>query len=131
MSGAGLLFGASIFSMEQMLLDTEIFGLIRHLLATPAEAIDETFMPILENVGPGGQFLAERHTVDHMRKLWMPRFFDRKSWEEWEAAKEPGPRGAAQEKLRNILSTHEPVPLEEKMDEEIQRIIRAYVREVR
>ncbi len=129
MSGAGLLFGASVFSMEQMLLDTEIFGLLRHWLAPQAQAIDETFMTVMENVGPGGQFLAEQHTLDHMRKLWMPRFFDRKSWEVWEAEQKPGPREAAQEKLRGLLSSHEPEPLDEKMDEEILRIIRSYERQ--
>ena len=83
----------------------------------------------MENVGPGGQFLAEQHTLDHMRKLWMPRFFDRKSWEVWEAEQKPGPREAAQEKLRGLLSSHEPEPLDEKMDEEILRIIRSYERQ--
>ena len=61
-----------------------------------------------------------------MRRLWMPRFFDRRSWEEWEAAGKPGPRQAVREKVRQLLSTHEPPPLEEGMDKEIQKIIDAY-----
>ncbi|MCP5110333.1 MAG: hypothetical protein GY953_05815, partial [bacterium] len=131
MSGAGLLFGASIFSMEQMLLDTEAFGLLCHLFAAPAQTIDETFLTVMENVGPGGQFLAERHTVDHMRKLWLPRFFDRRGWEEWDAAERPGPRQAAREKLQTLLSTQEPPELlDEKMGEEIQRLILAFEQEV-
>ena len=114
--------------MEEMLLDTEIFGLLRQLFNTPDQLADDSFLGVMENVGPGGQFLGEMHTLENMRKLWMPRFFDRKSWEEWDAAKRPEPRQAAHEKMHSILSSHEPVPLEEKMDEEIVRIIQVYER---
>jgi trimethylamine--corrinoid protein Co-methyltransferase len=127
--GAGLLYSASVYSFEQLLLDTEIFRLLCHLFGAPSAAVDESFMPVMESVGPGGQFLAERHTVDHMRRLWMPRFFDRKSWEEWEAAGKPGPRQAAREKVRQLLSAHEPPLLEEGMEKEIHGIIGAYERD--
>jgi trimethylamine--corrinoid protein Co-methyltransferase len=127
MCGAGLLFGARVYSLEEMLLDTEIFGLLRHLFDAPA--LDESFMPVLERVGPGGQFLTEKHTVEHMRSLWMPRFFDRKSWEEWDAADKPDPRQAAREKVREILGSHEPPRLDQAMEKEILGIIEAYEKE--
>jgi trimethylamine:corrinoid methyltransferase-like protein len=61
--------------------------------------------------------------------LWIPRFFDRRSWEEWEAKGKPGPRHAAREKARHLLRTHEPPPLEESVKKEIQKIIDAYENE--
>jgi len=129
MGGAGLLFGARVYSPEEMLLDTEIFSLLRHLFVVPGNATDESFVPVLESVGPGGHFLMERHTVEHMRRLWIPRFFDRKSWDEWKATGKPGPRQAARERVRQLLSSHDSPPLEEAMEREILEIIESYERE--
>jgi trimethylamine--corrinoid protein Co-methyltransferase len=129
MCGAGLVFGARVYSLEELLLDTEIFSLLCHLFGAPSAAIDDSYMPVMESVGPGGQFLAERHTVENMRRLWLPRFFDRKSWEEWESSGKPGPRQAAQDKVRSLLARHEPPRLEAAVKKEIIDIIQAYEKE--
>jgi trimethylamine--corrinoid protein Co-methyltransferase len=126
MCGAGLVFGARVYSLEEMLLDTEIFSLLCHLFGAPSTVIDESHIPVLESVGPGGQFLAEKHTIQNMRRLWLPRFFDRTSWEAWEATGKPGPRRAAQDKARRILDSHEPPRLEPAMEKEIIKIIGTY-----
>jgi trimethylamine--corrinoid protein Co-methyltransferase len=125
--GAGLLFGARVFSLEEMVLDCEIFGLLRHLVGVPqAVAEEESSAPLLEEVGPGGHFLSQPHTLQHMRQQWMPRLFDRTSWEEWTAGGGPGPRQAAGERVREILQTHEPEPLDDAVEGEILNIIEAY-----
>jgi trimethylamine--corrinoid protein Co-methyltransferase len=126
--GAGLLYGARVFSLVEMVLDCEIFGMIRHLVDPLSMALDDEMTSVIAEVGPGGHYLSQPHTLAKMRDHWMPQMFDRLGWEEWEAAGHPGPQQAAAAKVESILSTHEPVPLEEGLEKEILGIIHAYER---
>ncbi len=129
LSGAGLLYAARVFALEEMVLDAEIFGLLRHLAGGIAIDDEALAVDIIGAVGPGGNFLAEDHTVGHMRGLWLPRLFDRGTWEEWEAAGRPAPRERARERARSLLTTHVPAPLEAGLAAELDRIVGAFSRE--
>ncbi len=128
MCGAGLLFGARVYSLTEMVLDAEIFSLLHYLTDTSAMALSDSIVEVIESVGPGGHYLSDRHTLDNMRQQWMPRLFDRLSWEDWESAGKPGPPEAATERVRSLLSTHEPPPLDDGVEAEILRIIEAFER---
>lgn len=127
--GAGLLFGARVFSAEEMVLDCEIFSLIRHLVSPATLEIDDSILGVIEEVGPGGHFLGTQHTLSRMRQQWMPRMFDRTTWEEWEEADRSGPREVAAERVKDLLANHEPPALEEAKEMEILRIIDTYERQ--
>lgn len=127
--GAGLLFGARVFSPEEMVMDCEIFSLLRHLVTPAAMEIDDAIFDVIEGVGPGGHYLGAPHTLAKMRQQWMPRLFDRAAWEEWEVTGRSGPTQAAAERVRSILENHEPPCLEEAMEMEILRIIDTYERQ--
>jgi trimethylamine--corrinoid protein Co-methyltransferase len=123
--GAGLLYSARVCSPEQVILDAETFGLLRHLVGEPLDA-GKGLLDVLEQVGPSGEFLSQQHTLDTMRRLWMPRLFDRSEWSEWEAAGGPGPREAAGERLREILDGDRPNYLDPALDEEICGVLDRY-----
>ena len=69
LSGAGLLHAARVFALDEMVLDAEIFSLLRHLAAGISVLADDLAVDAIGEVGPGGNFLAEDHTVAHMREL--------------------------------------------------------------
>jgi trimethylamine--corrinoid protein Co-methyltransferase len=123
--GAGLLYGARVYSAEQLVLDTEIFSLLRHMVGEPIDA-GAGLLDVLDAAGPGGEFLSQRHTLETMRRLWLPRMFDRSEWSEWEAAGKPDPREAARARLRQILDEHKPDVLDAELDAEIRRVIQRY-----
>jgi trimethylamine--corrinoid protein Co-methyltransferase len=127
-SGAGLLSAGRMFALEEMVLDAEIFGLVRHLAGGLAVDDEALAVEVIGQVGPGGHFLAEEHTVAHMRALWRPRLFDRGSWEEWEASGRPSPRDRARERARALLASHEPVALEDGLAAELDRIVASWSR---
>jgi trimethylamine--corrinoid protein Co-methyltransferase len=71
--GCGLLHGSRILSYEQMVMDCEIYSIVRKMLA--GLVIDEEMiaLDVIRAVGPGGHFLTQKHTRQHMRDLWQSR----------------------------------------------------------
>jgi trimethylamine--corrinoid protein Co-methyltransferase len=122
--GVGLVHGSRIWSFEQMLMDCEIFDIIHRMMQGIVVNEETLALDAIRAVGPGpgGNFLTLKHTRDHMRDLWVPQFFDRRSYEIWED-KQDGARDWAGEKAKHILTTHQPDPLDPKLSKELQRII--------
>jgi trimethylamine--corrinoid protein Co-methyltransferase len=65
-----------------------------------------------------------RHTLDHIRtEHYLPRLFDRSTYETWETRGAKDIREVAREKAREILATHMPEPLPKEVREELKAII--------
>jgi trimethylamine--corrinoid protein Co-methyltransferase len=122
--GVGLLHGSRIWSYEQMMMDCEIFDIV-HQMMKGIEVNDETLaLDTIHAVGPHGNFLSQRHTRDHMREIWMPKYMDRRPYEVW-LDQGDGPREWAQAEAIRIYENHQPKPLDSKLSEELSRIIAA------
>jgi trimethylamine--corrinoid protein Co-methyltransferase len=120
--GLGFLHGSRIWSYAQMMMDAEIFSII-HKTMQGIVVDDETLaLDAIAAVGPGGNFLSQKHTRRHMRDLYLPQFMDRRPYNEWEA-KQDDARDWALEKARRILAEHQPDPLDVKISEEMAKII--------
>ncbi len=120
--GAGLLHGSRIFSFEQLLLDSEIWSILHATFK--GIVVDETTLALdaIRDVGPGGNFLAHRHTRQYMRQRWLPTFMDRRPYEAW-AENLDGSRDWARLKAQQILGEHHPEPLSAALNAELLRII--------
>jgi trimethylamine--corrinoid protein Co-methyltransferase len=128
--GMGLLDGSNLLAYESILLDAEMGAMIRRLLGK-ADTSNEAFASeLVRELGPGGVYLDQTHTVRQMRKaLWLPGLSDRDSYDGW---LEKGGRDRAEvarERVREILATHEPPPLAEHVREEMDEILEACSRE--
>ena len=121
--GVGLLHGSRIWSYEQMLLDCEIFSIICKMMAgIPVN--DETLaLEAIQAVGPGGNFLTQKHTRRHMRELWLPRYLDRRPYNAWEEQKDDG-RDWARARARQLRAEHQPLALEARLEKELNQMIR-------
>jgi len=126
--GVGLLHGSRIWSYEQMLLDCEIYGIVRAMLRGIAVDDEALALEAIRRVGPGGEYLTDPHTVRHMRELWQSRFFDRRPYGAWEEKRDRA-RDWARARAREILATHEPDPLDPVVAAELAAIIAAVERE--
>ncbi len=120
--GVGLLHGSRIWSFEQMLLDCEIFSLIRQMMAGIVVDDETLALETIRAVGPGGNFLSQKHTKRHMRDLWPARYLDRRPYNVW-AEQQDGAHDWAREEARRILSTHQPDPLAPELAKELHQII--------
>ncbi|HTX90453.1 MAG TPA: trimethylamine methyltransferase family protein [Anaerolineales bacterium] len=120
--GVGLLHGSRIWSFSEMMMDCEIFSTI-HKTLQGIVVDDETLaLDTIAAVGSGGNFLTQKHTLKHMRDIFLPQFMDRRPYTEWETKKDDA-RDWALAKARKTLETHQPDPLDEGVRAEMARII--------
>jgi trimethylamine--corrinoid protein Co-methyltransferase len=84
---------------------------------------DETLaLDVIHSVGPGGNYLAQKHTKAHMREIWLPDFIDRRPHTDWERDKTAS-RDCARAKAKEILKSHDPEPLDPRISAEFEKII--------
>ncbi len=122
--GCGFLHGSRIWSYAEMMMDCEIFSII-HKMMGGIVVDDETLaLEAIAAVGPGGHFLAQKHTKNHMREIFIPQFLDRRPYSEWET-KQDDARDWALAKARKKLKEHQPDPMEKNISKEFDKIIKS------
>jgi trimethylamine:corrinoid methyltransferase-like protein len=120
--GAGFLHGSRIWSYSQMMMDCEIFSIVRKMLEGIPVDQESLALETIAAVGPTGNFLTQRHTRQHMHDLFVPEFMDRRPYSEWEAKRDDA-RDWALAKARRILAEHQPEPLAPGLSREFEHII--------
>ncbi len=120
--GAGFLHGSRIWSFAEMQMDCEIFSIMEKTLQGIVVDDETLALETIANVGPGGNFLSQKHTRKHMRDLFLPKYMDRRPYNIWEE-KGDNADDWALEKARDILSTHQPDELDSKISDELAKII--------
>jgi trimethylamine--corrinoid protein Co-methyltransferase len=102
-------------------MDNEIIGMCERVLRG-IEVNDETLaVELIKQVGPGGNFLTEPHTVmNMMNEFYNPSLADRTLYEEWVAAGRQSARDKARQVLDTLIADHHPDPLSENLSKEIR-----------
>ncbi len=122
--GPGLLGGSMILSLEQLLIDVEVFRMCKRAhegIGTDARSWLED---AISAVRPGGNFLGERSTVRGVREgeWYISQLGVHDTFERWDAAGGPTLIEEARDKVNHILATHEPLPLDADVERELDRI---------
>jgi len=118
---------SSTLCYEKILTDHELLGMIE-CLTRGVEVNDDTLaVDIIDMVGPGGHFLANKHTRNYLeREHFIPRLLDTQSYYGWLAAGSKGIREKATEEVRRILKEHHADPL----DKDLERGLEQYVKKI-
>ena len=127
--GAGLRAHGHVSSLVAMLLDAELFDLVRQIPLGFDVDEDTLAVQVIADVGPAEHYLGEQHTLQHFRETWMSRFMDTSTWEAWEEAGRPEATDHAAERAREILAAHEPQPLAPRVADRIEEVIAGYERD--
>jgi trimethylamine--corrinoid protein Co-methyltransferase len=122
--GAGLLGGSMILSLEQLLIDTELFRMFKRARQGVASDEDKWLEEVIDRAGPAGTFIAESSTVRGIRggEWLIPDLGRHDTFESWAAAGRPTLLQEAREKVDQILATHQPLPLDEDVERELTYI---------
>ncbi len=105
-----------------VLADELISGFKKMFAEIPMD--DQSFgLDIINRVGPGGHFLTEKHTMDHVRQIWHPELFDRDSFASWEEDGSQTLETKLNQKLKWIIENHQTEPLAPEVKKEVEAVI--------
>jgi trimethylamine--corrinoid protein Co-methyltransferase len=129
--GAGGLDCAMTASLEELVIDDELCKAMLTSLRG-VEINDETLaLDVIKKVGPGGHYLAQKHTMDHfMKEQFIPELIDRSSYDEWKKNGEKSLVDRAKEKVKKILKEHSVPPLDKDIQKELDSIIKRAEKEL-
>jgi len=120
-SGLGLRETCTLLTPESLVLDTEIYHLVRVEVAGLDTSREKFALDVIKAVGPKGHFLSQPHTREYMHRLEFSELLTQ--------PKEGGGfRNAidvAREKTAWILENHFPEPLSKKQQSELNRILQS------
>ncbi|MFC2010757.1 trimethylamine methyltransferase family protein [Chloroflexota bacterium] len=101
---AGMIDSGNSISYEQFVIDNEIIGMIYRIRDGITVNEDTLGFDVIKNVGPGGNYVMEDHTVDHMMdEFFYPTLSVRSNFDIWEEKGRPDMLSRATVVVRKII----------------------------
>jgi trimethylamine--corrinoid protein Co-methyltransferase len=114
-------------SLEMIVMVDEILGYIKRIKKGIKVNKETLAVDVIDEVGPGGNFLTHPHTLAHFREeIWSPSLVDRQVYDKWADSGSKRMIDRVREKVQKILETHVPEPLSEEAEKKIEQIIASY-----
>lgn len=130
MSGAdlicigGMLETSTVLSLEQLIIDNEILQDWRIRMKAQEVSPETLALDVIRHVGPGGHYLAQKHTAKHIREFFVPRFT--REQDALSSPMSPSVAGPADEsaraEVRRRLESHRVEPLPAPVERELARL---------
>ena len=123
-SGPGMLDFESCFNLEKLVIDAEIVGMAKRLVAGIVERETPLAVDLIRQVGHAGNFLANPHTRRWFRKeLFIPsEVVDRDFRRNWETKGSKDVVQRAHERAEALIATYQPRDLPTDVAEELSTI---------
>jgi trimethylamine--corrinoid protein Co-methyltransferase len=129
MCGIGLLEDGTCLHLEEIVIEDEIVAVLARLCRGEIVDDDALALEVIEKVGVGRNFLAERHTLRHTKEdFFMPSLIDRRSYDAWSEDGSKSVVDRAREKVKWILKNHEVPPLEKDVREALRNTMKEAAR---
>jgi trimethylamine--corrinoid protein Co-methyltransferase len=120
----GIVSSYLAFSYEKFIMDDEVCGMLRKYLRGIQVNAETLAYDVIANVGPGGHFLGEDHTLERCRtEFWQPDLFDRSGLEAWWDGDRIDTPTRATQRWQELLAKH----VDPEIDQTIARQLRSYV----
>ncbi len=123
-SGAGMMDFESCQSCEKLVIDAEIIGMAKRLVAGVVAREQPIALTLMRQLGHRADYLAQPHTLQwFMEEQYIPSgVIDRKSLDGWKQAGALTAWERAQDRVRQLLETYEPSPISDDLRRELRAI---------
>jgi len=111
--GLGMLDSGMTWDYAQAVMHNEILRMVTRAVQGIPVSDAEIAMDVIKAVGPGGEFITHRHTLENMKRASRVTLFDRNARDAWETAGSPDIVEKAYEKAADIIARHQPDSLPE------------------
>jgi trimethylamine--corrinoid protein Co-methyltransferase len=112
-------------SYEMIVICDEIIGAVRGLLGGIELTPETLALEVIDEVGPGGDYLSTDHTLRHYKECWYPNIFNRFSYQSWTEAGRPEAIARARQAARDAIVNHRPKPLPDAILETLRSLVAA------
>lgn len=121
---SGYMESGTCTSLQSLVIADEIIGQVKRLVRG-IEVNEKTLaLDVIAKVGPGGDFMSERHTFETFRNEWFfPTLLNRRRYQDWEDNGRPDLAANAQKKLLGIIEDHQPPQLDEETQKRVHAIV--------
>ena len=109
-----------------MVLSDEIIGMVKSYLKGIRTEKEDLALDIIDKVQPGGNFLAEEHTLVNFRKFWFPNLFNRSM--NSVDSKEFRFTDNLAKRTKDLINSHKPLSLSKEVRTELEKIERHIVK---
>ncbi len=114
-----------IGSMEMLCFCNEAVGLVKRFQKGLSIEPDQLALDVIDQVGPGGQYLSHDHTFNNFKECIYPAdILSRDDFDTWQRNGSLTYGQRANRKVKQILANHKPQPLPEKSAVKIREICR-------
>lgn len=125
--GVGILETYNCASYEKLIIDNELIGYMKRI-GRGVSVDDETLaFDVIKEVGPGGTFLVEDHTVEHFREeFYMTTISDRLTYEQWMNKGGERIEVRANRKWKEILANYGESTLSSDIDRDLRKYMETH-----
>jgi len=112
-------------SLVWLYLDNEVAEYVKRIVRGFDVDAEKIAADVVNQVGPGGNFLTETHTVRHFRQeMWIPGLsWTRQSWDGWQSEGKKTMGDRIKDQVRETLAGYNPDVMCEDLSREIDGIV--------
>jgi trimethylamine--corrinoid protein Co-methyltransferase len=112
-------------SPEMMVLTNELISMNRRFVEGVRIDEETLALDVIDEIGPGGEFLSHEHTIDHWQDLWVPQLFNRQRLDAWETQGAQDIKARLREVAISLMDEHQVEPLPNSVERELESILNA------
>lgn len=118
------------FSPVQLMIDDEIASNVCRMERGIEVNEDTLSVDVIAKTGPLGNYLKHPKTLKHFRSEHsLAKLSDRQSRQQWAASGSKRTKERAEERMKHLLRTHTPEPLEPEVRKDLEALVSEYTKE--
>jgi trimethylamine--corrinoid protein Co-methyltransferase len=120
----GYLESGMVGSDDMLVMSDEIIGMVKRIMRGITVDEDTLALDVIARVGPGGHYLADKHTFTHFKsEFWFPKLIDRRRFEEWQADGGKTLARRVRARVIDLIENYQPEPIPPEAHAKLKAIV--------